>query len=63
MNEKIMNGIAIVVVAVWAMSMIANMIPSLHYDPPVGIYPALMVVLGSIFGVRIVRRDGKDIDL
>lgn len=58
-SKKIMNGIAIVVVAIWALSMIVDMIPNFNYDPPVGIYPALMLVLGGIFGVRIVRGDDK----
>lgn len=54
-NQKLANGIAIVVVTVWAISMIVDMIPQAHYDPPVAIYPALMLVLGAIFGLRIVR--------
>lgn len=55
MNNKVATGIAITVTAIWALSMIADMIPQLHYDPPVSIYPALMLVLGGIFGVRIVK--------
>lgn len=58
-SKRLMNGIAIVVVAVWALSTIVDMIPNLNYDPPVGIYPALMLVLGGIFGVRIVRGDNN----
>ena len=60
--DRVANGIAIVVVAIWAISTIADIIPQLHYDPPVAIYPALMLVLGAIFGVRIVqfRDDGED---
>ena len=58
-SKKLINAIAIVVVTVWAISMIVDMIPGLDYDPPVGIYPALMLVLGSIFGIRIVKGEDK----
>ena len=54
-NQKLANGIAIVVVSVWAVSMLVDMIPQAHYDPPIAIYPALMLVLGGIFGLRIVK--------
>ena len=56
-SKRVTTGIAIVVVTVWALSMVADMIPALHYDPPVAIYPALMIVLGGIFGLRIVKGD------
>ena len=57
-NEKsLVDLIAIIVVVVWAISTIVDMIPSIQYDPPVGIYPALMLVLGGVFGVRIVKGD------
>lgn len=55
MSNKLASGIAIVVTTIWALSMIADMIPQLHYDPPVAIYPAMMVVLGGVFGIRIVK--------
>lgn len=53
-TNKLANLVAIVVVGVWAISMIVDMI-SQSYDPPVGIYPALMLVLGGVFGVRLVK--------
>lgn len=57
MSEKLTTGVAITVVGIWAISMLVDMIPNITYDPPVAIYPALMLVLGGIFGVRIVRGD------
>lgn len=50
---------ASVVLFIWSAMMIVNMIPAAHYEPPVGIYPALMLVLGAVFGIRIVKGDGK----
>lgn len=58
-NQKLSNGIAIVVVSIWALSMVVDMIPQANYDPPVAIYPALMLVLGAMFGLRIVRGGGE----
>lgn len=54
-NQKFANGIAVVVVTIWAISMLVDMIPQANYNPPVAIYPALMLVLGAIFGLRIVK--------
>ncbi len=59
MNKKVINGIAITVVAVWAISMIVEIFNP-AYNPPNGIYPALMIVLGSIFGYTLVRRPPGD---
>ena len=54
-------AIAGVVTGVWAISMVVDMIPQANYEPPVGIYPALMLVLGAVFGLKIVRGE-KDAD-
>lgn len=54
-----MSTIALIVVSVWAVSMVVDMV-SVSYDPPVGIYPALMVVLGGLFGYRLVKGDGPN---
>ncbi len=54
-SEKLKTYISIVVVGMWAISMIVDMIPQANYEPPVAIYPALMLVLGAIFGLRIVK--------
>jgi hypothetical protein len=57
MNSRISGGLAIVVTTIWALSMIMDAVAA-NYDPPGGIHGALMVVLGGIFGARIVGRDG-----
>jgi len=44
-----------VVIAVWAVSMLIDMIPNVNYEPPVAIYPALMLALGALFGVKITK--------
>lgn len=53
--NKLAWGIAAVVTGVWAISMIVDMIPAADYEPPIGIYPALMLVLGAVFGLKIVK--------
>lgn len=55
MNKTVINGIAITVVGVWAISMIVEIFHP-AYSPPTGIYPALMIVLGSIFGYTLIRK-------
>lgn len=56
--NKLATILAIVVTTVWAVSMVVDMIPQANYEPPVAIYPALMLVLGAVFGVKIVRPGG-----
>lgn len=58
-NKTLTTIVALVVVAVWAASMILAMFNT-SYQPPIGIYPALMVVLGGLFGYRLVRFDKYD---
>lgn len=61
MNTKTLaNALAITVVAVWAVSMVVDMLPSVDYEPPIAIYPALMLVLGAVFGVKIIRPGNGD---
>lgn len=57
-NKKLITSVALIVVIVWAVSMVVDMFSS-TYDPPVGIYPALMVVLGGLFGYRLVKGEGS----
>jgi hypothetical protein len=57
MNSRVTAGLAIVVCAIWALSMITDAVNA-NYDPPAGIHGALMLVLGGIFGARIAGRDG-----
>ena len=59
-TNKFSTILASVVVAIWAISMIVDMIPQAQYEPPVAIYPALMLVLGGVFGLKIVK--GQDGD-
>lgn len=59
MNNKLNSIIASVVVGIWAISMIVDMIPGANYEPPLAIYPSLMLVLGAIFGVSIVKKGGS----
>lgn len=56
-SNKFSTILASVVVAIWAISMIVDMIPQANYEPPVAIYPALMLVLGGVFGIKIVKGD------
>lgn len=54
-TNRLSTILASVVVAIWAISMIVDMIPQAEYEPPVAIYPALMLVLGGVFGIKIVK--------
>ena len=57
LSNKFSTILASVVVAIWAISMVVDMIPQANYEPPVAIYPALMLVLGGVFGIKIVKGD------
>lgn len=57
LSNKFTAILAAVVVGIWAISMIVDMIPQAQYEPPIAIYPALMVVLGAVFGLKIVKKD------
>ena len=55
LTNKFSTILASIVVGVWAISMVVDMIPAANYEPPVAIYPALMLVLGAVFGLKIVK--------
>lgn len=55
LSNRFSTILASVVVAVWAISMVVDMIPQAQYEPPIAIYPALMLVLGGVFGIKIVK--------
>lgn len=55
-SNRVSTAIAFIVVGIWAISMLVDMIPGAKYEPPVAIYPALMLVLGAIFGVSLVKK-------
>lgn len=57
MTNKFRTVISSLVVGMWAVSMIVDMIPQANYSPPVAIYPALMLVLGSMFGISLTKKD------
>jgi hypothetical protein len=57
LSNRVSTILASVVVGIWAISMLVDMIPSANYEPPVAIYPALMLVLGAVFGLKIVKKD------
>ena len=59
-SNKLSTVVAIMVVGIWAISMIVDMIPQAQYEPPVAIYPALMLVLGGIFGISLVKKDNGE---
>lgn len=55
-SNRVNSAIAFIVVGIWAISMVVDMIPAANYEPPIAIYPALMLVLGAIFGVSLVKK-------
>lgn len=48
--------VAGVVTVVWGCSFVADVIPSLNYNPPQAIHGAMLLVVGGIFGSEIRRR-------
>lgn len=56
MSPKITTALAIVVTALWSMSMILDAV-NLKYDPPAPIHGAFMLVLGGVFGARLAGKD------
>lgn len=59
-SQRLTTIVSLIVVIIWAISMIVNMFYS-KYQPPVGIYPALMLVLGGLFGFRLVKGNGDNL--
>lgn len=55
-DTKLRLWIAGVVTVVWACSFVADVIPSLDYNPPQAIHGAMLLVVGGIFGTEIRRR-------
>lgn len=59
LSNRFSTILASVVVGIWAISMIVDMIPNTDYEPPIAIYPALMLVLGAVFGIKIVKNNNE----
>ena len=57
MHDWLGNYIAVVITTVWATTLVVGMINP-HYDPPVAIYPALLAVVGGVFGFKVTKRNG-----
>lgn len=55
MSNKITNVIAVVVTLIWSLSMFYDAL-NMSYDPPAPIHGAFMLVLGSIFGLKVSGR-------
>lgn len=55
MSPKLTTFLAIVVTALWSMSMILDAV-NLNYDPPAPIHGAFMLVLGGVFGARLAGK-------
>lgn len=56
MNSKVTAAVALTVTAIWAFSMVSDVMVA-DYNPPAGIHAALMAVLGAIFGIRLTTKD------
>lgn len=56
MNQTVTTWLALLVSSIWAVSMIWNVVQP-GYVPPAGIHGALMLVLGGVFGARMVGRN------
>lgn len=57
MSPAVTTWLALLVSAIWAVSMIVNVVQP-AYVPPSGIHGALMLVLAGVFGVRAMGKDG-----
>lgn len=57
MTQGVTTWLAILVSTIWAVSMVINVVQP-GYVPPAGIHGALMLVLGGVFGARMVGRNG-----
>lgn len=56
MSQRTTTWLAILVSTIWAVSMIVNVVQP-AYVPPAGIHGALMLVLGGVFGARMIGRN------
>lgn len=57
MSQRVTTILALLVSFVWALSMVLDAVNQ-SYDPPAGIHGALMLVLGGVFGARLVNKNG-----
>ena len=55
-RERTSNIIAVVVTAVWAVSMVLDMVSN-GYQPPPMIHFSLLSTVGAIFGFKYSRKD------
>lgn len=55
-DTRLRLWIAGVVTVVWACSFVADVVPSLNYNPPQAIHGAMLLVVGGIFGTEVARR-------
>ena len=58
-RDWLANYIAIIITTIWATTLIVGMLNS-NYQPPVAIYPALLAVVGGVFGFRLTKKDPYD---
>lgn len=56
MSQRVTTILALLVSFVWALSMVLDAV-NRAYDPPAGIHGALMLVLGGVFGARLVNKN------
>lgn len=60
MSQGVTTILALLVSGIWALSMVMDAVNT-AYDPPAGIHGALMLVLGGVFGARLVgKENGTD---
>lgn len=59
MGDRIVNIIACVITAVWAVSFVADIFVK-DYEPSAYIHVIMMTVAGAAFGKTIVLRNGKN---
>ena len=55
-DAKLRLWVAVVVTVVWACSFVADVVPSLNYNPAQAIHGAMLVVVGGLFGAELRRR-------
>lgn len=58
-RDWLVNYIAIIITTIWAITLVVGMINP-QYEPPVAIYPALLAVVGGVFGFRLTKKDEND---
>lgn len=58
-RDWLVNYIAIIVTTIWAVTLVVGMVNP-AYTPPVAIYPALLAVVGGVFGFRLTKKDADE---